>query len=157
MSTVSNIPQALAEVASFADQSAWFGLSLQHIAEAAENSVPGFDHVSITLLDHDGRFETAAATSPLAERLDNTQYALDEGPCLDVARGRDLVSAPCLRSEQRWPAYVPQAVAVGVQSHLSVKFSSPGGNTPGSLNLFSTTNDHISPESEAMAELFGFQ
>jgi hypothetical protein len=155
--TNSNISDALAEVACLADQSIWFGLSLQDIAEVAENSVPGFDHVSITLLHPDGRFETGPSTSPLALQLDNTQYALDEGPCLEAARGETLVSVPRLRFERRWPSYVPQAVAVGVKSHLAVPFCLDGENASGSVNLYSTTTEHISRESELMAELFGFQ
>jgi hypothetical protein len=152
-----DVSEALAEVACFADQSVRFGLSLQDIAEVAEKSVPGFDHVSITLLQSDGRLETGPSTSPLALQMDHTQYALHEGPCLEAARGESLVSVPRLRFERRWPYYVPQAVAVGVKSHLAVPFCLDGKHTSGSVNLYSTTTEHISRESEAMAELFGFR
>lgn len=127
---------------------------MQSIAKAAQDTVPGIDHASITLLHPDGRFETRASTNLLVLRLDHIQYTLDEGPCLDTARGDSMVSAPRMRTERRWPAYAPQATALGVKSQLSVKLRFGDDDPRGSLNLYSTTA-HLTLASEAMAELFG--
>lgn len=164
MDACTNISQALAEAARTASRPLSLDQSLQSIAKAAQDTVPGIDHASITLLHPDGRFETRASTNPLVLRLDHIQYTLDEGPCLDTARGDSMVSAPRMRTERRWPAYAPQATdaahnagraaALGVKSQLSVKLRFGDDDPRGSLNLYSTTA-HLTLASEAMAELFG--
>jgi hypothetical protein len=149
-----NLTQALAEVARTVSRPPSLDQSLQIIAEVAQDSVPGVDHASITLLHPSGRFETRASKNPLVLRLDHIQYAVDQGPCVDAVRGFSMVSAPRMRSERRWPSYAPQAAALGVQSQLSVKLALGGDDPLGSLNLYSTTAP-LTLESEAMAELFG--
>jgi hypothetical protein len=149
-----NLTQALAEAARTVGRPPSLDQSLQSIAEVAQDSVPGIDHASITLLHPGDRFETRAATNPLALRLDHIQYAVDEGPCVDAVGGQRMVSATWMRSEGRWPSYAPQAAALGVQSQLSVKLALGGDDPLGSLNLYSTTAP-LTLESEAMAELFG--
>ena len=47
---------------------------------AAQRSVPGFDHVGISITHRDGKIETLAATDPMVLRLDELQYELGEGP-----------------------------------------------------------------------------
>jgi hypothetical protein len=150
-----NLTQALAEVARTVSRPPSLDQSLQIIAEVAQDSVPGIDHASITLLHPGDRFETRASKNPLVLRLDHIQYAVDQGPCVDAVRGFSMVSAPRMRSERRWPSYAPQAAALGVQSQLSVKLRLDGDDSLGSLNLYSTAAP-LTLESEAMAELFGF-
>jgi hypothetical protein len=130
--------------------------AMREVVDVARDSVPDFDHASVTLLLPGGRFETTAATGPLPRELDAAQYAAGEGPCLDAVRHGELTSVPHLRSERRWPSYVPAAVALGVRSHLSVSLRVGGEGTSAGLNLYSTTADEISLESKAMALLFGF-
>jgi len=150
-----DITQALAETARTASRPPSLDQSLRTITKAAQHTVPGVDHASVTLLHLDGRLETRASTNPLVLRLDQIQYALNEGPCLDTARGHSMVSAPRMRSERRWPSYAPQAAALGVRSQLSVKLRLADGPR-GILNLYSTTAQ-LTLASEAMAELFGSQ
>jgi hypothetical protein len=130
-------------------------LVMRETAVCARGSVPDFDHASITLVRPDGRFETGASTGPLPRELDATQYATGEGPCLDTVRHGHVTSVPRLGSERRWPAYVSAAVDRGVRSHLSVSLRLDGTGTRAGLNLYSTTADEVSPESQAMALLFG--
>ena len=155
MDARSTIIQALAEAARTNDDPPDLDRSLRSIAEVAQSSIPGIEHASITLLHPDGRLETRASTNPLVLGLDNIQYLVDEGPCLDTVRGQRMVSAPRMRDETRWPSYAPRAASLGVQSQLSVKLCLDVDSPLGGLNLYSTTTEHVAPESEAMAELFG--
>jgi hypothetical protein len=56
--------------------------TLQTIAETALLSIPGIDHVGVSVLDRRGHAVTRAATSDLVWQLDKLQLSLDEGPCV---------------------------------------------------------------------------
>src|SRR5690242_1759612 len=57
---------------------------LDTVAELAKRTIPGATEVSVTLV-RKGRAETAAFTGELALRMDESQYELGAGPCLDAA------------------------------------------------------------------------
>jgi GAF domain-containing protein len=130
--------------------------TLEAIVYAAQASIPGFDHVGISTLAPGGRLETRAATGDVVTLLDTAQGELGEGPCLAALTGEEVVAAPHLRHDQRWPRYVPVAVGQGLRSQLGFRLhaSDAGDGALGSLNLYSTTSDDISAEAEATAELF---
>ena len=86
MATGPDVVQALTEAARTMHQQQTVEDTLQSIAEVARSSVPGFDHVGISTLEKDGRVETRASTGPLVEHLDDIQYSLREGPCVDTLR-----------------------------------------------------------------------
>ena len=67
----------------------------------ARDSVPGFDEVGISTLDRRGKGETRATTGELVNRLDAVQF--HEGPCVDTLEGADVVVAPHLGEDGRWP------------------------------------------------------
>lgn len=128
--------------------------TMQTIADVARNSIPGFDHVGISTLHAKGKVETRAFVGDLVLRLDEIQYDLKEGPCVETLRGTDVVVAPKLRHDQRWPRYVPQAAQLGVRSQLAVQLRTDDGGTLGGLNLYSTTSDEVTLEAQALARLF---
>lgn len=130
--------------------------TLQAIVNAARNSVPGFNEVGISTVERRAKIETRAATGKLVHTLDRVQYDLGEGPCFDSLQYPDMqvVTAPNIRHDQRWPRYVPAAVAVGLRSQLAVKLYVDGDGTLGGLNFYSTTCDDIDPDAEAIADLF---
>lgn len=128
--------------------------TLQTIAEVTRNSVPGFDQIGISTLHKDGRAITRASFGGLVLRLDEIQYGLWEGPCVDALSGRDVVAAESLHHEQRWPRYVPEAVGLGVRSQLALRLFLGDGDTIGSINMYSTTSDDVSLNAQALAGLF---
>jgi hypothetical protein len=128
--------------------------TLEALAIAARDSVPGFDLAGISTVDSDGTATTRAISDPLVMKFDELQYSLNEGPCLDALGSPHVVSVPRIRHEQRWPHYVPQVVQLGLRSQLAVKLSLDGNGTLGGINLYSTISDDIDPEAEHIAELF---
>lgn len=92
---------------------------LTRIAELAKAAITGADEVSVTLLAADGA-GTPAFTGELALALDETQYDTGYGPCLDAARTAQVISAPDLSTETRWPEFAAAAIEAGVRSSLSV-------------------------------------
>jgi GAF domain-containing protein len=128
--------------------------TLQTIVEVARDSVPGFDAVGLSTVDRRGNVHTRAKTGALVDTLDSLQYGLDEGPCVDTLHGAELVAAPTIRHDQRWPRYVPQAVAEGLRSQLAVRLFLDDEGTVGGLNLYSTVSDDVDPEAVSIAALF---
>ena len=113
---------------------------LQRVVGAAQVVVDGADLVSITLRASDGRFHTPVETDSLATRLDELQYRLDEGPCVEAtcARGMGVTGCPDLATGAVFPRWGPAAAALGVHSVLAVGLF-PGGDPPrmGALNCYS--------------------
>src|SRR3954451_17196629 len=109
---------------------------------------------ALSTVDRKGNVVSKAATGDLVWDLDKLQYDLGEGPCVETLRDADVVVAPHLRHDQRWPRYVPQAVRAGLRSQLAVKLYLDDEGTLGGLNLYSTTSDDIDPEAEPLADLF---
>ena len=128
--------------------------TLSAIAETARRSVPGFNHVGISTIDRHGKVHTRAAAGDLVWALDKLQYGLGEGPCVDSLREADVVLAPRIRTDHRWPGYVPRAVELGLKSQLAVKLYLDSAGTVGGLNLYSTESEDIDPDAENMADLF---
>jgi GAF domain-containing protein len=128
--------------------------TLEAIAFAARDSVPGFNLVGISTVDSRGKAVTRAVTDPLVTRFDELQYKFDEGPCLDALGAAHVVAVPDIRHEQRWPRYVPEVVQLGLRSQLAVKLGLDDAGTIGGINLYSTISDDIDPEAESIAELF---
>lgn len=58
-----------------------------------------------------------------------------------------------LRREERWPRYVPQALAVGVRSQIAVKLHLDKG-TLGGINFYSTISDAVGTDAQALTRLF---
>ncbi len=128
--------------------------TLQTIAETALLSIPGIEHVGVSVLDRGGRPETKAATSELVWELDKVQYSLDEGPCVDSLKDARMVAAPRIQTDPRWPNYVPIAVEHGLRAQLAVKLFLDEQGTVGGLNLYSTGSEEIHPQAPGIADLF---
>src|SRR5680860_130948 len=128
--------------------------TLTTIAETVRISLPGFDEVSISTIDSQGNVLTRAGTGDLVRDLDQLQYALGEGPCMDSARGAPLMVVSSIEQDPRWPRYARAAVEKGVRSLLSVPLKLGGGRTLGTLNIYSTTRDEVDPAAEVIAERF---
>jgi len=112
---------------------------LDRVVVAARAVVPGADLVSVTVRAPDGRFHTPVETAELATQLDELQYDLDQGPCVEATRtpGPGLVGSSDLVNGIEFPAWGPAAAAVGVNSVFAVGMF-PDGGTPrlGALNFY---------------------
>ena len=154
MDSGSDIAQAIASAARTINEAQSLDETLKTIAEVARDSIPGFDQVGISEVRRNGTVETKAAAGDLVHRLDELQYSLSEGPCVDSLHDSDVVLAPHIRHDQRWPRYVPRAVELGLKSQIAVKLYLDSEGTIGGLNLYSTTSEELDPEAEPLADVF---
>ncbi len=114
--------------------------------------IPGVDHAGISVASRRGRLKRTASTDELARRLGELQHSLREGPCVSVMEQEGTVVVENARYEQRWPAYVPQAVRLGVRSQMGIRlFDNRHGIA--ALNLYSSSRD-LEPHLCHLAELF---
>jgi ANTAR domain/GAF domain len=113
---------------------------LRRVVEVAQHAVPGADLVSITLRSPAG-YTTPVETDALATRLDELQYRLDEGPCVEATRtaGLGLTFSADLGRHREYPRFGRAAAALGVHSVLAVGMFPHGGDAPrmGALNIYS--------------------
>jgi GAF domain-containing protein len=109
---------------------------MQRIADLAARMVPGASTCGITLAQ-DGHVITVASADALARTLDEQQYELDEGPCLQALDTGEIVTSEDLSRETRWNGYPSRALAYGV----SAIYSSPllvNDQAIGALNMYAT-------------------
>jgi len=127
--------------------------TLDAIVHATRDTVPGFDHVGISVLHRDGTIETQAATTPFARVNDSLQYELGEGPCMQALVGDGIVIVEHAATEERWPAYMARALETGLQAQMGLQLYNHEG-VLGSLNLYSIESETIDEEAPMIAELF---
>jgi GAF domain-containing protein len=127
--------------------------TLQSIVVAAAASLPGINLAGITLAHRDGRLETLAASDPLVRDLDALQHELGEGPCVYAITVDCVVTVNHIHHDQRWPQFVPRAVALGLKSQMGLALHADEQKL-GGLNLYSTETDVIDPDVQHLAELF---
>lgn len=151
--STTDMARALAEAARSINATHTMEETLDAIVRATQVSVPGFDHVGISIVHGKEKIETKAATGQLVWDLDALQYGLMEGPSVDSLKKEPTVSAPHLRHDQRWPRYVPKAVEHGVLSQLAYRLYADG-HTLGGLNLYSTRSESLHDGACEIGELF---
>jgi hypothetical protein len=99
--------------------------------------------------------ELVYATDPLAQHLDELQFTLGEGPCLDSYRGnRPLLCArlddPAV--ERQWPAFAAELIELGVAAVFV--FPVPGRHRPlGVLELYRRTTGALDEVAQQSAEV----
>jgi GAF domain-containing protein len=128
--------------------------TLDVIARTALISIPDVDAIGISTVDAVGNVETRAGTDAIVWELDRLQYELGEGPCVDTLKDCEVVIAPRIRDDRRWPAFVPRAVELGLKSQLAVRLYLDSEGTLGGLNIYSTHSEDVHPDAESIAELF---
>lgn len=118
--------------------------ALNHLAAFAAGAVPGVMRCSVSLIT-DGELPTLAASGPEAQPLDDLQYAVGQGPGLDAARTRALVTAQHLPTDARWPDLAECALAQGVHSVAAIPLDVLRSSV-GSLSLFVARPHGIDPD-----------
>lgn len=142
-------PAALTELAGLLMATASFEDLMQKVADLSGRAVPAASTCGITLSE-DGHVITVASADPLARLLDEQQYEVDDGPCLQALRTGQVVLSDDLSKETRWDGYPAMAVAHGVRS----VYSSPllvEDQPIGALNLYATTAGTFTDDSRAAA------
>lgn len=123
------------------------------VAEAAR-AVPHAATAGLTLIRRAERPQTLAATTDLAERVDEIQYDTGEGPCLEAIEDNDVTVTDDLSSDTRWPAFCRRAVdETPVRSMMGVRVLL-GGSDRGALNFYALRRGAFSDLDVGVAAVF---
>lgn len=128
--------------------------TLQTMVRVARQSLPEIDHVGVTVGRQDVP-RTTAATDDFVLHLDQVQYDLGSGPCLDVLRGGEILTVvDHVRAGGRpWPDFLAAAARLGVRSMMALRLYRDQ-DTMGVLNLYSVTHDVIDADTRSLARMF---
>jgi hypothetical protein len=118
--------------------------ALDRLAAFAQRSVPGTLRCSVVLIG-DGEPLTHAAAGDAGEKFDEMQYATGEGPGLEAARTRALVTAQDLPADARWPHLGDCARDQGVHSVASIPLEVQRSSV-GALSLFLGRPQAVDPD-----------
>ncbi len=129
-----------------------FEMTLQRVVDLAVETIGGCDFAGISLR-RGAKVETPASTDPVVDRLDQAQYDLQEGPCLDAIWVEDIYRIQDMAREQRWPHWAPMAAAAGIGSTLSVRLSTED-DVVGGLNLYSRRVEGFDDEAIITAHIY---
>jgi len=90
---------------------------LRRVCRAATQAL-AVSGAGISLMTDDGARTVCAASDPLCERIEDLQFVLGEGPCIDAHATRRPVLIPDLEdgAAHRWPFYTPAAREGGVRA-----------------------------------------
>ena len=125
---------------------------LQQVVDAALTQIEGADHAGVTLLTRTSA-TTPAATDELVREVDRRQYSLGEGPCLTAAHEEaDVVHAPDLATDVRWPRFSAAVAPLGVASMLSFQLFTDT-ETIGALNIYAGRADPFTDDSISIGSL----
>lgn len=108
--------------------------TLRRVGDLAVRSIAGCDAVGVTI-NNGGHPSTRAATGGLVYEVDNFQYDIDEGPCLEAVKTRTIVEVPDMATDDRWPRFAGHATERGLLSSLSLPLI-VRGDALGALNLY---------------------
>ena len=100
-----------------------------------------------------GRPVTVACSDPVAARVDEAQYELDDGPCLHAMRDGHLVRIRDTADKARWPEFESRAASHGIRSCLALPLNA-GGRPVGALNLYAPTASAFGAAEVRRAENF---
>lgn len=126
----------------FADRFAesWAGRppDVPTVVSLAAEAVPHADGVGLTFA-RDGQLPKSLAVSgPIASLVGDLENAVGDGPCIEALVDDDLVNAPDLETEGRWPEFVRRTLDESpVRSMFAVRVLIEGGDR-GALNFYAT-------------------
>lgn len=110
--------------------------TLDRAVTTATEIIDGCDLAGISIV-HSHGIDTPAGSDESLRRIDELQYTMGQGPCLDALQDHETVYSPDLANDERWPRWGPEvAREVGAESNVSYRLFT-GRRSLGALNLYS--------------------
>jgi hypothetical protein len=119
---------------------------------AACPGIVGVDGAGVMLMSGDIRRGSLCSTDELSQTIEELQYTLGEGPCVDAYRQDIVVAEPDLADPVfgRWPFFTPSAVQAGVRAIFGFPMR-VGAVRLGALNLYRAARGPLTVEQHADA------
>lgn len=143
----------LAEVARTLEEQDNAQDTLDEIARAAMDTIPGARNAGITMVVDKRDVRTVSQTADVVGQVDRAQYDTGQGPCLTGLYEHKTVTMPDMATEQRWPAFTERARKLDVASMISFRLFVTD-NDLGALNLYSSEPHAFDEDAEHVGMLF---
>jgi GAF domain-containing protein len=119
---------------------------------ATAAAVVGLNGAGVMLMSDDVAYGSLCTTNEVSELIEELQYSLGEGPCIDAYNQGAVVVEPDLADPAtvRWAAFAPPALKAGVRAVFAFPLS-VGGIRLGALDLYAERPGHLSDEQHADA------
>jgi GAF domain-containing protein len=124
------------------------------LVELCARSLP-VSGAGMALMTDDGPAGTVAASDEIARELEELQFSLGEGPCVDASRSGRPVLVPDLarHPRDRWPAFADSAHGVGLRAVFAFPLR-VGGIRLGVLDLYRASTGMLAASDLADALAF---
>jgi GAF domain-containing protein len=99
----------------------------------------------LSVMGTDKQFSMLTATDPTSERLEELQFVLGEGPCVEAGLTRRPVLVPDLDADgvSRWPAYASAVLQAGIGAVFAFPLQ-VGATQLGVMDFFRSSPGHLS-------------
>lgn len=127
---------------------------LRRVCGAAVLALPA-SGAGVSVMTGGGRLGFAAASDVSSEQLEDLQFTLGEGPCIDAYATRRPVLVPDLTDAvtRRWPMYIPAVHERGVRAVFAFPLQVGAGRL-GVLDVFRERSGQLTEEELAQALTF---
>jgi hypothetical protein len=114
--------------------------------------IVGVSGAGVMLMSGEVPRESLCSTDEVSQLIEDLQYTLGEGPCVDAYRQDQVMAEPDLadQAEGQWPAFTPPAVAAGVREVFGFPLRA-GTVRLGALNLYRDTPGPLTGDQHADA------
>jgi GAF domain len=114
--------------------------------------IVGVSGAGVMLMSGEVPRESLCSTDEVSQLIEDLQYTLGEGPCVDAYRQDQVMAEPDLadQAEGQWPAFTPPAVAAGVRAVFGFPLRA-GTVRLGALNLYRDTPGPLTGDQHADA------
>lgn len=138
-------------LAQLVDTESGGGLETQHLCDVCAE-VTEMTGAGIMLMSGDVPLGSVCTTNEVSETIEQLQYSLGEGPCVDAYHQDRPVLEPNLAdpSAPRWPAFAGPAIDAGVRAVFGFPLQ-VGAVRLGALNLYRDRPGPLSDEQHADA------
>jgi hypothetical protein len=125
----------------------------QLLCRAAAHALPAMG-VGVSLMSETGHQVTFATSGPTFEKIEQLQFTMGEGPCIDAFASRTPVLTPDLsQCVERWPGYAPAVLDEGVRAVFAFPLQI-GAARMGALDVFRETTGALPASSLNLALAF---
>ena len=108
---------------------------MQRLCRAATSDL-AVSGVGLCVMSPEGGFSVLAGSSAEVEQIEQLQFTLGEGPCLDAyAYGRPVLTPDLDQALGQWPGYTPAAQEAGIRAVFSFPLQ-VGAARMGAMDVF---------------------
>jgi GAF domain-containing protein len=124
--------------------------TLEQLLAVVAAAVPDVTAMTVTAVAIDGSYASAASTDDDAREVDEREYLLDEGPCIDALESGTEQLVRDTVGDERWPRFSAVAAAAGFRTVAGLPLVAPDGEVLGALDVFSDEPDGLSASDLAL-------